>query len=142
MDEAFTRNLVNPPNGPAHAVVCAECQDAPKQNLGNGTPAQSEVARRLEQGEALRAHGDYHGSIAEFNAALHLDATDAEVFLRRGQAFADRGDHEEAVADFTQAVRLDFNLVLRSLNRVLTRTPNSRFDEAVLDASESVRISQ
>jgi tetratricopeptide (TPR) repeat protein len=49
---------------------------------------------------------DLEQAIADFTAAIRLNADDAAAYYARGLAFSTNGDRARAVADLTEAVRI------------------------------------
>ena len=51
--------------------------------------------------------GDNTRALADYNTALQLDKTNADVYYNRGVLFHGEGDEDRAIADFTVAIALD-----------------------------------
>ena len=55
----------------------------------------------------MTTSGDRDAAIADYNAAVRLDPTNAGIYYDRGIAFRRGGDLDRAVADLSEAIRLD-----------------------------------
>jgi Flp pilus assembly protein TadD len=62
-------------------------------------------------------------AIADFDEALRLDPTNAELFDKLGSLHFNRKRHKEAEADFAEAVRLDPNTPAYRLHLEMSRNP-------------------
>ena len=51
--------------------------------------------------------GDYERAIADYSAAIKLDARYRRLRVNRGDAYQKQGEFERAVADYDAALRLD-----------------------------------
>ena len=61
--------------------------------------------------------GRHAEALADFDAAIRLDPTDAEAHVNRGLTYFDLGRHVEALADYDAAIRLDPNYATAYTNR-------------------------
>jgi tetratricopeptide (TPR) repeat protein len=55
------------------------------------------------------AQGDLVKALADYNASIHLDNANADVWLKRGQIKQKMKDFNGALADFTQSIKLKDN---------------------------------
>ena len=61
--------------------------------------------RCYSRGLAYRHKGDNDRAIEDFNQALRVNPSNAEVYYSRGRAYADKGDNDRAIQDCDQALR-------------------------------------
>ena len=61
----------------------------------------------FDRGKAFAEEGEYALAIADYDAALLLDAEYAPTYVQRGLAYLKMDDHEQAFEDFDQAIELD-----------------------------------
>ncbi len=59
------------------------------------------------RGNAYDDKGDVDRAIADYNAALQIDANYAAAYYNRGIAWRRKGDLDRAIADYDQAIKLN-----------------------------------
>jgi tetratricopeptide (TPR) repeat protein len=65
------------------------------------------LAALLARAEAYRSKQQFDRALADYDAALRLDATQAHLFNSRGELRRRQGDRPGAVSDFAAALKLD-----------------------------------
>jgi tetratricopeptide (TPR) repeat protein len=93
-----------------------------------------------DHADLLIGHRDIDQAIADFNAAIRLDPTDAQAYNDRGLAYWHKtpGYFREARSDFDTAIRLKPDFAKAYLNRGRLSWPES--DQAIADFSEAIRL--
>jgi len=99
---------------------------------------------------AYEAKGDVDRAIADFDAAIRLDADDAEAHRQRARLFLEKHDLDRAAADLDATIRLDpgraFDHYVRGViryDRYTYASPwieQSDLDGAIADLSEAIRL--
>ena len=87
-----------------------------------------QVALQPQRPYYVRNRGDLHFSCEryneawdDYNAAVELDGTTAENFLKRGNASFRKGDYAAAIADYDRALELKPGLEDARKNRELAK---------------------
>ncbi len=117
-DEAMTRLRTRFLKQPVYGVI----KPAPASDQSAVQHIIAEIAARLAPTEddlsaedyfnrALQMYeaGDPTGAIANYNKALHLKPSDAEVYNSRGKAYLQMKEFKKALQDFQKVVKLDPN---------------------------------
>jgi tetratricopeptide (TPR) repeat protein len=97
------------------------------------------------RGNAYQTNKDYARAVADYDAALRLDASLAHTYLNRALAFKGEGEYERALADANKALELapDDPVSLRGRGDIyVARGKKSQgdLDAAIADYSEAIRI--
>ena len=71
------------------------------------TPAADRLRALLARATAYRRRQQDDRAIADYDAALKLDATLADIFNARGELWRKKGDRPRALADFGAAIKLN-----------------------------------
>src|SRR3954464_13563083 len=71
------------------------------------TPAADRLRALLARAAAWRRQQQDDRAIADYDAALKLDASLADIFNARGELWRRKGDRPRALADFSAAVKLN-----------------------------------
>jgi tetratricopeptide (TPR) repeat protein len=107
-------SATDPQVDPAPCVEAAVANDADKIIAVCGTLADNEKTSKPDRIRALIARGGAYGAkdqidraIADYDAALRLDPTLADIFNARGELWRRKGDRPRALADFDAAIKLD-----------------------------------
>jgi tetratricopeptide (TPR) repeat protein len=97
---------------PCLAAVAAD--DGEKIIAVCGTVIDNEKAEKADRLKALVARGaacarkdELDRAIADYNLALRLDGSHADLFNARGELWRRKGDRPKALADFSAALKLD-----------------------------------
>ena len=117
--------------GSAHAGAADDCnqgRDPDRQlrgcsayiRLGKGAPENLATAH-LNRANVYAQRAKYDRALADYDAALALDAQNPLIPYNRGNAYFDSRQYERAVADFSRAVRLDAGFALAYFNRGLAQ---------------------
>jgi lipoprotein NlpI len=94
----------------------------------------ADAFERLDQARSLREK-----AIADFTAALQIQADDAALLTARGQAYDLNGQYDSAVADFGAALKLkDSPLVL--VQRANSQIAKGDYDAAVADFNAALEL--
>jgi tetratricopeptide (TPR) repeat protein len=103
-----------PPVDPSPCVAAVSANDDERIVAACGALIDNEKTASADRLKALLARapvlvrkGEIDRAIADYDAALQLDATLADVFNTRGELEWKRGDRRKALADFAAAIRLN-----------------------------------
>ncbi|MGH9767995.1 MAG: tetratricopeptide repeat protein [Blastocatellia bacterium] len=83
---------------------------------------------------------DHDRAISDFNRAIELDPSKAELFLARGARFHSRGKYKQAVEDFTRAVQMEPNEASCYFARGRSYHYLDEDNRAVADFDQAVRL--
>ena len=94
----------------------------------------------MERGNRCSRNGVYERAIAEYTAAIELDAECADAWVQPGVSWYEVGDYPQSIADLTEAIRLDpeEDFSRRSLSYLFN--DQSEEAQADMDASEEIRL--
>jgi tetratricopeptide (TPR) repeat protein len=99
------------------------------------------VVSHANRATAYHDKGDYDQAIADYDEAIRLDPSDAEVFNSRGVAHHHKGDYDQAIADYSEAIRLDPKNAMALRNRGLVyHDDKGDLDRAIRDFDQAIRI--
>lgn len=79
-------------------------------------------------------------AIADYEAAIRLNAHSAGSFTGRGIAYKRLGQYERALEDFDAAISLDPNVAIHFLNRGGVYAELKRFGEAIRDLDTAIDL--
>lgn len=104
------------------------------------TPDAPEVSaiQRYNAGVEALTQGDFQGAIAEFSAAIDLDATDPEAFYNRGYSYHVLGDYQAAFEDYSQAIQLKPEFADAYGNRCYAAYLLSNYQQAIADCDQAI----
>lgn len=91
------------------------------------------------RGLALGAAGRDDDAIADFSAAIGIDARHARAHFGRATALARTGKLEAAIADFDRSIALDPGYTLAYSGRGTCYRELGQFDRAIADYDEAIR---
>jgi tetratricopeptide (TPR) repeat protein len=104
----------DPKIDPAPCLAAAVTNDDDKVISACGPLIDHEKTAKADRLKALLARGAAYdrkdmldSAIADYNAALMLDSTQADAFNTRGELWRRRGDRPKALADFGAAIKLN-----------------------------------
>jgi tetratricopeptide (TPR) repeat protein len=110
---ASGESATDPRTDPAACVAAAASDDADKI-VACGALIDSDKTQRPDRIKALTARsgfyqrkGDLDRAIADLDAALRLDSSQADPLVARGELWRAKGDRPRAVADFAAALKLN-----------------------------------
>jgi tetratricopeptide (TPR) repeat protein len=99
---------------PAPCLAAAGANDDDRIIAACGPLIDNEKTAKADRLKALLARGAVYdrkdmldSAIADYNAALMLDSTQADTFNTRGELWRRRGDRPKALADFGAAIKLN-----------------------------------
>ena len=105
-------------------------------------PEPDSAAGFVERGNRYSRNGVYERAIADYTAAIALDAGLADAWFNRGVSWYEVGDYGQSIADLTEAIRLnpddDNYYSRRSLSHLFNDAPEQA--QADMDASEALRL--
>ncbi len=101
-----------------------------------------EILSEVYQHEGLRHHnsGRFDLAVADYSAAIELNASDARAFQCRGMSYKRLEKYQEAVADCTQAVRLDPKNCRAYNERGAAHSFLDEYDLAIRDYTSAIRL--
>lgn len=92
------------------------------------------------RGNALRAQGDYVGSIAEYTLAIAAQNDFAIAYNNRGWSYFNLEDYDNALADFNSAINYDPNLAYAYNNRGLVYQLRGDLRNAASDFERAIAL--
>ena len=105
-------------------------------------PEPATAPEYVERGNRYSRNGVYERAIADYTAAIDLDAECADAWFNRGVSWYEVGDYAQSIADLTEAIRLDPEddnyYSRRSLSYLFNDQPEAA--QADMDASEEIRL--
>ncbi|WP_428390339.1 tetratricopeptide repeat protein [Lichenicoccus sp.] len=106
--------------------------------LGRAARSSPIAAHRL--GQCLAANGKRDAAIANFQAALHLDANFAQAHYSLGLAYQDTGDHTAAIHAYREALRLQTDFHEAAFNLGVSLQETGDFDTALAAYGQAFRL--
>ena len=105
---------IEPPIDSAPCVAAAAADDSEKILSACGALIDREKTLKADRIKALVAHGgafarkdEVDRAIADYDTALRLDPTLADIFNTRGELWRKKGDRPHALSDFAAALKLN-----------------------------------
>lgn len=124
-----------PPDPPSHPPPPGRPSHPPP-------PAPATAAEYVARGNRYSRNGVYERAIADYTAAIALDARLADAWFNRGISWYEVGDYAQSIADLTEAILLnpddDNYYSRRSLSHLFNDQPDQA--QADMDASEAIRL--
>jgi tetratricopeptide (TPR) repeat protein len=117
--------------------VIASCSALISRRLADGQDLATAYKNR---GNAYDDKGDHVRAIADFGAALAINAQDADAFNSRGTTYTALGQYDLAILDFDQAVVLNPGSPLAYSNRCFARALRGQFEAALADCNDALRL--
>ena len=117
--------------------VIASCSVLIRRRLAVGQDLATAFKNR---GNAYDDKGDHLRAIADFGAALAINAQDADAFNSRGGTYTALGQYDRAILDFDQAVALNPGSPMAYSNRCFARALLGELAAALADCNESLRL--
>ena len=104
----------NPQVDPAPCIAAVAANDADNIIAVCGALLENEKTAKPDRIKALIARAGAYGhkdqvdrAIADYDVALRLDPTQADIFNTRGELWRRKGDRPRALADFAAAIKLN-----------------------------------
>ena len=96
----------------------------------------------VDRGNRYSRNGVYERAIADYTAAIELDAACADAWFNRGVSWYEVGEYQQSIEDLTEAIRLDPDDDNYYSRRSLSYLFNDQPDEAQadMDTSEQIRL--
>jgi tetratricopeptide (TPR) repeat protein len=102
--------------------------------IGSGRFSGLELAKLYtSRGVERRRAKDIDGAIADYDAAIKINARDQFAFNNRANLWRDKGDLERAIADFSEAIRIDAGYTAAYVNRGMVYESLKDLDRARAD---------
>ena len=105
-------------------------------------PEPTTTEEYVERGNRYSRNGVYERAIADYSAAIDLDAGCADAWFNRGVSWYEVGEYAQSIADLTEAIRLDPEddnyYSRRSLSYLFNDQPEEA--QADMDTSEEIRL--
>src|SRR5215472_517016 len=92
------------------------------------------------RGSAWRDKGNPDRAIADYDAAIRLDANNALPYNGRGNAWYDKGDLDRAIADYDVAIRFDPTGAAAHNGRGIAWHDKGDPGRAIADLDEAIRL--
>jgi len=127
-------------NGEVIAVAAAV--DKQTHVIGIDVSEVREILSEVYHHEGLRHHnaGRFDLAVADYSAAIELNASDARAFQGRGMSYKRMEKYQEAVADCTQALRLDPKNSRAYNERGAAHSFLDEYDLAIRDYTQAIRL--
>ena len=88
------------------AATATREQRASPTTTAPSRPTRATPPAYVGRGNIYRQQGQLDLALADYNAAIQLDRTDAQAFHNRGLVYQAQGQHQTAIEDFTTAIGL------------------------------------
>lgn len=99
------------------------------------------VEKYMADGLSAFNEKNYSKAIEQFDAAINVDASIAELYYNRGNAYALMGNPDAALADFDRAIELKPNYAEAFHNRAYyVKERNGDLEGALFDYTKSIEI--
>jgi tetratricopeptide (TPR) repeat protein len=113
-DSAHAATTDLPPADPTPCVAAVAASDDERIAAACGVLIDNEKTLKPDRVKALIARGGVYGrqdqtdrAIADYDVALRLDPTLADIFNARGELWRKKGDRPHALQDFAAALKLN-----------------------------------
>jgi len=94
----------------------------------------------VKMGDECFEKGEYTNAITNYNQALEVNYSDADLYYKRGLAHYQIGDYEAAIADYSQAIQINIHDAKSYNKRGLALSQLGRLEEAINDYTQAIRI--
>ena len=101
---------------------------------------EARAAALLSRGNMYRRTRQFNLALADYDAALRLDANSAALYTSRGNAWRGKRDYERALADHDAAIKLDHNYAEAFSNRGNVHSDRRDYDRAIADYDKAVEL--
>ena len=91
------------------------------------------------RGTAYSDKGQHDRAIEDFDQAIKLDPSDADVFNNRGTAYSDKGQHDRAIQDYDQAIKLSRERIVY-YNLGNAYSAKDQLDRAIEDYDQAIKL--
>ena len=109
--------------------------------IQSGTEGQGRLATAYNnRGFALLDRGDYDLALADFDAAIKLNPSEAGYFYNRANSLLAKNENDRAIVDFDQAIKLNAKLSQAYAGRGRAYANKREFDRAIADLSQAIRL--
>jgi tetratricopeptide (TPR) repeat protein len=132
--------LGSPARTEANANVEPGGIEAGSVDLVAREPEPRDAGAFVARGNARLAETKYDDAIADYTAALQLDAAHAPAHAARAHAWARKHDREREVADYGQAIRTDPTNTEYRVARADSYSAQGMHDQALADYDEALRL--
>lgn len=89
---------------------------------------------------AWAALGQFEKAIRDYNSAIGIAPTSANLHINRGNAYRDSNRQSQAIIDYNKALELKPRSVIALNNRGLIFSADGKLDQALLDFNAAIRI--
>lgn len=118
-----------------------EVLDACAAFLASGsTDTNKLIAAHGNRALGFSATGDYDNAIAEMDAALKLDPSQASIYFMRAAAYEAKSDHDKALADLDEAIRIDATRGDFYMLRGIVFNHKGDLDRAITELNQKVKL--
>ena len=83
---------------------------------------------------------DYERAVQDYDHAIRLGLSDADLFYRRGLVYFDKNDYNRAIQDFDQALRLNADNVAVLQKRGWAYESKKDYDQAIRDYDRAISL--
>jgi tetratricopeptide (TPR) repeat protein len=118
----------------ARISACTKVIDSGRES------AKSLAGAHNNRGSAHRDLGDDERALADFNAAIKLDAGSPYLYINRGNALLKSGELKGAIADFNAAIYIDESAILAVIGRGNAFLRQGQPAQAIVDFNRAVTL--
>jgi tetratricopeptide (TPR) repeat protein len=105
-------------------------------------PEPTNADEYVDRGNRYSRNGVYERAIADYTAAIEMDADCADAWFNRGISWYEVGEYAQSITDLTEAIRInpadDNYYSRRSLSHLFNDDPDAA--QADMDESEAIRM--
>jgi tetratricopeptide (TPR) repeat protein len=105
---------------------------------GVASDSLSPSKRWFEQGNTKLTGEDYRGAITDYNSAINLDSTNAEIYNSRGWAYYKLKEYSSAIEDYERSIKFDPDSATAYNNRGLAYYKLGTYEKAIADYTTAI----
>ena len=95
----------------------------------------------MYRGQCKSALTNHLGAIADYNASIKMDSTNADAYFNRANSKSDLGDYYGAIKDYTTSIRLKKKILETAyFNRSLAYYELREFEKSIADLNSAISL--